>query len=84
MEQIHTAQEASNETLQPDDVGKQQKRTRNRVFRTIGTAVDIIVDSSEFAAETAGYVLGRGINGVRNVSRAVIQGNKGEMYRHAA
>lgn len=69
--------------VKPDTVGTQQLRTRDKIFRAIGTTVDVGIDTTEFVAETAGYTIGRTINGVRRIAKAISDGNQGKTYRHA-
>lgn len=76
----------SNEHVErvPDPVGVQQLRTRDKVFKAIGTTVDIGLDTGEFLLETAGYAAGRTIRAAGHTIRSTTQGLMGNSYRHAA
>lgn len=70
--------------ISPDTVGAQQLRTRDGVFKTLGTIADTVIDSAEFTAETVGFAAGRTILATGRTLRAAAEGVMGKPYRHAA
>ena len=57
-----------------------QMRTRDRVFKTAGNAVELTLDTGEFIVESGAYATGRTVLATGKGFKALIQGILGKRH----